>query len=78
MEPHWEAALGRRQYAARERQTPMGREVEIACSRADGGHQGSFEGSLKTTRLYKVMALPNEGSVDGLTCERGLPVVPVL
>lgn len=56
----------------------MGREVEIACSRADGGHHGSFGGSLKTTRLYKVMALPNEGSVDGLTCERGLPVMPVL
>lgn len=56
----------------------MGREVEIACSRADGGHQGSFGGSLKTTRLYKVMARPNKGSADGLTCERGLPVLPVL
>ena len=77
-EPRWEGALGRRQNAARERQTPMGREVEIACSRADGGHQGSFGGSLKTTRLYKVMARPNKGSADGLTCERGLPVLPVL
>lgn len=74
----WEAALSRRQDVAWQRQTPTGGEVEMACSRAEGVHRGSFGGSLKTTRPYKAMDLPRKGSADGLICESSLPMIPVV
>ena len=74
----WEAALSRRQDVAWQRQTPTNGEAEMACSRAAGGHRGSFRGSLKTTRPYKAMDLPRKGSADGLICESSLPLIPVV